>query len=76
MLLPLSVNAPAAKIPSAYLALAENGRFHSQLREMDGLLSWQPFPLLPELKAPAEIPNNQLIQFPLVSESEKISILK
>jgi integrase len=64
------------KIPSAYLALSENGRFRSQLREMDSLLSWQPFPLVPEIEEQAEIQKNPLIPFPLISEPEKISVLK
>jgi hypothetical protein len=64
------------KIPSAYLALSENGRFRSQLQETNGFLSWQPFPLVIEIEAPAEIPKNPLIPFPLVSEPEKFSVLK
>jgi hypothetical protein len=63
------------KIPCAYLAMSENGRFRSRLREIDGLLIWQPFPLVPEIEAQAEIQKNPLIPFPLISEPEKFPSL-
>lgn len=60
------------KIPSAYLALSENGRFRSQLREINGLLHWQFSPLVPEIKIPPENSENSIIPFPIISEPGKI----
>jgi len=64
------------KIPSAYLALSETGRFRANLWETDNVLSWQPFPLVPEINEHAEITGNGLIPFPLMAEPGKISVLK
>jgi integrase len=64
------------KVPSAYLALSEKGRFRSQLKETDGLLSWQLFSVVPDLNKQAEIRGNQLIPLLPQTESQKISALK
>jgi site-specific recombinase XerD len=60
------------KVPTAYLALSANGRFRSQLRETDGSLSWQPFPLVPETSGKTGgNKGNQCIPLPLLPEAEK-----
>lgn len=64
------------KVPSAYLALSGNGRFRAQLRETDGLLSWQPFSVVPDLNKQTEIGENQLIPLLPQTELQRISAQK
>jgi integrase len=54
----------------AYAALSPKGRFHSHLRELEGVLSWQPFPLVSAER------ENRFIPFPATPKPENLLALK
>jgi len=60
------------KVCTAYLALSPKGRFQTQLREAEGVLSWHPFSLVPGTTGKSNTASeNKCIPFPLIAELEK-----
>jgi len=62
---------------TAYLALSPNGRFGVRLQEVEGLLSWHPFSLVPEIRGQThDATENNCIPFPSSPETVKTLALK